>query len=78
MLALLTDRILIQEDQPQIYSTQSIGGREGEAEPWPIANPETVDERRRAVGLPPLAEHTMRLNAQRLQEVRKTQPPGKN
>jgi hypothetical protein len=74
MLALLTDRVLMQEGQPQIYGTQYIGAKEGGVEPWPIANPETVDERRHAVGLPPLAENTIRLNAQQHQEVSKMQP----
>jgi len=76
MLALLTDRVLMQEGQPQLYGTQYIGAKQGGVEPWPIANPETVDERRRAVGLPPLAENTARLNAQQRQEVRNIQSPG--
>lgn len=77
MLALLTDRVLMQEGKPQIYGTQYIGAKEGGVEPWPIANPETVDERRRSVGLPSLAENTVRLNAQQRQEVSKMQQPGK-
>jgi hypothetical protein len=76
MVALLTDRVLMQEGKPQIYGTQYIGAAKGGVEPWPIANPETVDERRQAVGLPPLAENTVRLNAQQHQEVSKMQKPG--
>ena len=75
MLALLTDRVLMQEGQPQIYGTQYIGAAQGGVEPWPIANPQTVDERRQAVGLPPLAENTTRLNAQQQQEKSQTQKP---
>jgi hypothetical protein len=73
MLAFLTDRVCMQEGKPQIYGTQYIGAKSGGVEPWPIANSETVDERRRAVGLPPLAENTARLNTQHHQEVTKKQ-----
>ncbi len=73
MLALLTDRVLMQEGKPQIYGTQYIGAEKGGVEPWPIADPETVDERRRAVGLSSLAENTSRLNTQHHQEVTRTQ-----
>lgn len=76
MLALLTDRVLMQEGHPQIYGTQYVGTEKGGVEPWPIANPETVDKRRHAVGLPPLAENTTRLKAQQRQEMSKTHKPG--
>lgn len=71
MLALLTDRVLIQEGRLQIYGTQYIGAPGGGVEPLPIAEPETVDERRRAAGLRPLAENTARLNSQHTQELAK-------
>jgi hypothetical protein len=69
MLALLTDRVLMDEGQPQIYGTQYVGVQGGGIEPWPIADPATVDERRRAVGLPALAENTARLRAQHTHET---------
>jgi hypothetical protein len=72
MLAFLTDRVLMQEGKPQIYGTQYIGATTGGVEPWPIADAATVDERRHAVGLPPLAENTARLNAQHRQELTKS------
>ena len=72
MLAFLTDRVLMQDGKPQIYGTQYVGAAIAGVEPWPIANPETVDERRRAASLPPLAENTARLNAQHREEVTKT------
>ncbi len=75
MLALLTDRVLMQEGQPQVYGTQYVGASAGGVEPWPIAHPETVEERRYSVGLPPLAEHMARLNAQHQQELAKVQEP---
>ncbi len=71
MLALLTDRVLIQEGKLQIYGTQYTGAPGGGVGPLPIADPETVDDRRRAVGLPPLAENTARLNAQHAKETGK-------
>ncbi|HEX8598797.1 MAG TPA: DUF6624 domain-containing protein [Chloroflexia bacterium] len=71
MLALLTDRVLVQEEELQIYGTQYTGAPGGGVEPLPTAEPETVDERRRAVGLPPLAENTARLNSQHAQELAK-------
>lgn len=76
MLALLTDRVCMQESKPQVYGTQYIGAEKGGVEPWPIANLETVDERRLSVGLPPLAENTARLNLQQQQEMSKTQKHG--
>ena len=71
MVALLMDRILMQEGQPQRYGTQYVGAPQGGVEPWPIAEPETVDERRQSIGLPPLAENTARLNTQHQQELSK-------
>ncbi|MDQ3929805.1 MAG: hypothetical protein M3328_11770 [Chloroflexota bacterium] len=71
MLALLTDRVLIEEGQLQIYGTQYTGASGGGVEPLPIAGLETVDDRRRAVGLPPLADNTPRLNSQHAQELAK-------
>lgn len=73
MLALLTDRVCMQEGKPQIYGTQHIGAAQGGVEPWPIADPETLDERRLAVGLPPLAENTARLNVQHHLELSKVE-----
>ncbi|HEX8230215.1 MAG TPA: DUF6624 domain-containing protein [Chloroflexia bacterium] len=69
MLALLTDRVLVQEGKLQIYGTQYTGAPGGGVEPLPVAEPDKVDERRRAVGLPPLAENTARLNSQHAQEL---------
>jgi len=57
-VAMLTDSILMQKGQPQIYGSIFVGGSEGKLVPWTIAEPESVDERRAAMGLPPLAERT--------------------
>jgi hypothetical protein len=55
-LALLTDRVLIHQDLPQRYGTQ-FRFVEGGIEFHPIEDPESVDERRASVGLPPLDEY---------------------
>lgn len=51
-LAYLTDRVLLAEGQPQEYGTQVRDGR-----PRELRAPESVDERRAAVGLEPLAAY---------------------
>lgn len=50
--AYLLDRVRMGRGQPQIYGTQFLNG-----ELWKIEDPEHVDDRRRAVGLGPLAEY---------------------
>ncbi len=64
MVALLTDRVLMEQGLPQRYGTQHIGGPEGVLVPWPIEEPETVDRRRAMVGLEPLGERTAQLQEQ--------------
>jgi hypothetical protein len=77
MLALLTDRVLMDEGKPQVYGTQYVGSKGGGIEPWPIAEPDKVDERRAAVGLPSMAENEARINVQHREEMRlmNEQPP---
>jgi len=57
-LALLVDRIEIREGRKQIYGSQ-IGVHEETEERYilPLLEPDTVDERRAAVGLKPLADY---------------------
>jgi Family of unknown function (DUF6624) len=62
-VAMLEDRILVLEGKPQQYGTQFDWDDDGVLNPRPIANPEDVDERRRAVGLGPLAEDMERIRA---------------
>ncbi len=59
--AMLEDRIAFFEGRPQRYGTQYDWDERGELAPWVIEDEAGVDERRRAVGLPPLAENTRRL-----------------
>ncbi len=60
-VAMLEDRIAFFEGRPQRYGTQYDWDERGELAPWAIEDEAGVDERRRAVGLPPLAENTHRL-----------------
>lgn len=69
--AYLLDRILIYEGKPQVYGTGFDWDEDGLMSPRPIADPAGVDERRSAVGLPPLAEATAR---HRLQVESEKQP----
>jgi uncharacterized protein DUF6624 len=62
--AMLEDRIAFFEGRPQRYGTQYGWDESGELAPWTIEDEAGVDERRRAVGLPPLAENTRRLREQ--------------
>jgi hypothetical protein len=54
--AMLEDRVLTDEGKPQRYGTQ-FRIVAGELIPYPIEEPETLDERRARVGLMPMAEY---------------------
>lgn len=57
-LALLEDRIALAEGRPQTYGSQIAQDRvTGKYYVRPMIDPDRVDERRAAVGLPPLAEY---------------------
>ncbi len=55
-VALLTDRLLVQEGKPQRYGSQ-FSVIEGELVLDPIEDEANVDQRRAQIGLPPLAEY---------------------
>ncbi|GAA2514650.1 DUF6624 domain-containing protein [Winogradskya humida] len=59
-LAMLQDRLLINEGRPQIYGTQIAGVVDGAPVPWPCEDPGTMDQRRAEVGLDPFAVHVAR------------------
>lgn len=61
-LALLTDRVLKGEGQPQRYGSQ-FDVKGGRFVLWPIADSATVDARRAALGLMPLADYEQALAA---------------
>lgn len=60
-VAMLEDRIAFFGGPPQRYGTQYDWDADGELSPWPVEDPDGVDERRATVGLPPLAENTARI-----------------
>jgi hypothetical protein len=68
----LADRIRSFEGRPQIYGTQFDWDDQGLMSPLPIEDPDGVDARRAALGLPPLAETTRN---HRLQSEREPRPP---
>ena len=63
-LAYLEDRVRVHEGLPQLYGTQFTQVvLEYRWDPFPIEDPEHVDERRAAVGLSPLAEYAATMNS---------------
>jgi Peptidase family M28/Fibronectin type III domain len=60
LYATSVDRVRIQDGQKQLYGSQ-FDTQGDKCEPLPIEDPEHVDERRKAVGLGPLAEYTKQL-----------------
>ncbi|MCB9294610.1 MAG: hypothetical protein H6559_16040 [Lewinellaceae bacterium] len=57
-LAFLRDRMAYHRREKQYYGTQVVQIKEtGEYKPYPIADPERVDQRRREIGLEPLADY---------------------
>lgn len=55
-IAYLTDRVLLAEGAPQLYGTQ-LQQAHGVYQPCYQADPQGVDQRRAAMGLPPLADY---------------------
>ena len=60
LYATSVDRVRIQDGQKQLYGSQ-FNTRDDKCEPLPIEDPEHVDERRKAIGLGPLAEYAKQL-----------------
>jgi hypothetical protein len=73
-VAMLEDRIRMYEGKPQIYGTQFQPNKNGELEPYPIENPESVNERRRAVGLNTIEERATEIRKQSARENLPTPP----
>lgn len=66
-LALLTDRVHVSEGKPQLYGTQA-NIQNGEITFDPIQDSTHVDERRAALGLPPLSEYIEQMKALYIQQ----------
>jgi hypothetical protein len=58
--AKIQDRILVNTDKLQIYGMQFRYNAERKLEPFPIIDPEYVDQRRTAIGLEPLKDYLKR------------------
>ncbi|WP_035854312.1 DUF6624 domain-containing protein [Cryptosporangium arvum] len=56
-VAMLRDRVLVNEGHPQIYGTQIAAVQDGRPVPWPVADPDRMEELRASVGLPSFADH---------------------
>lgn len=67
-MAFLEDRICLHEGRPQVYGTQFWPDEHGIPQPWQIADPEHVNERRRALGMNTLEERTKELQADQTPE----------
>jgi hypothetical protein len=61
-LAYLTDRVLMHRGEPQIYGTQYLVV-DGQLSLWQVRDPDRLDQRRAALGLPSEAENRARLLA---------------
>jgi hypothetical protein len=60
-VALLTDRVLTGDGEPQLYGTQ-FHIVDGELVPYPIAEPETLEQRRADMGLTSMADYVKALS----------------
>ncbi len=63
-LALLEDRVLVREGKQQRYGSQVSFGADGTPRLDPVEDPATLDERRKSVGLPPIADYLKLLEEQ--------------
>jgi hypothetical protein len=61
-LAYLHDRVRMHDGRDQLYGSQLVLGDDGTLTPWPVDDPAAVDQRRRRLGLPPLAAHVEAMN----------------
>ena len=55
-VAYLEDRVLLARGEAQVYGTQ-VEQVDGKWQPRSVVDPEKLDERRKAVGLPPIADY---------------------
>lgn len=67
-MAMLEDRIRMYEGRPQVYGTQFLPDKDGGLVPYRIENAESVNDRRRAVGLNTLEERAAEMQEQSAQE----------
>ncbi len=58
-IALMQDRMLMDDGQPQLYGSQITMNEDGEYELYDLKNPEGVDARRQIMGMGPLSEYVV-------------------
>lgn len=61
-LAMFEDRVALREGRPQTYGTQLRAENGGKLHVSTMIDPDHVDERRAAIGLPPMAEYVKNWN----------------
>lgn len=73
-LAYLTDRVAVGKGEPQTYGTQVGCTADGEVQVAPLADEESVDERRAEVGLGPLEDYLAEMARICAQDVETSAP----
>ncbi len=71
-LAYLTDRVLVNSGQPQIFGTQFYLDLDGSFKPRPIKDTKLLDQRRKKYGLEPFAGYLKTMKQQYKSSVTKT------
>lgn len=61
-IAMMKDRILLIDGEPQIYGTQVVSNSENGWELYNLKDPESVNKRRREVGFEPLEDYLLNWN----------------
>lgn len=70
--AYLTDRVLVNQDKPQVYGTQMRLNRDSTSyEPKPLIEPDKVDDRRGEMGLSPIAFYIETMNTRYFGSLKK-------
>lgn len=64
LLAYTEDRVAYFDGRPQLYGT-NLDWQDGELKPTPIEDIKLVDQRRKSIGLPPLAFHMQTITEER-------------
>ncbi len=77
-MAMLTDRVRMGAGEPQVYGSIHIGDESGNLAPYLTEDPENVEARRLAVGLPPLTDKTAELKARVAVEERVQREAGRD
>lgn len=75
-VGMLEDRILVHQGKPQRLGTQFTPGPDGVFRFAPVSDPETLDARRSAVGMPPMRQYLCLIEEAGLRVDRATLPPG--